>query len=149
MGSQHIARVISIEISKDDQSGLDYECLNSLVDDFGFVHQLYFQFEQTDLNAPLEIPAPQIASLLKADRLVYLNGSLYESDNPYPDTATSSRLLLDAKRQKEGICIETRRQIGTYSCCLNDDKVIIDEGFSISKNHGFTHTHWFVNTSLH
>ncbi|KAJ3479221.1 hypothetical protein NLI96_g9210 [Meripilus lineatus] len=111
MGSQHIARVISIEISKDDQSGLDYECLNSLVDDFGFVHQLYFQFEQTDLNAPLEIPAPQIASLLKADRLVYLNGSLYESDNPYPDTATSSRLLLDAKRQKEGICIETRRQI--------------------------------------
>ena len=130
MGSQHIARVTSIEISKNDPSGLDYECLDSLMDDFGLVHQLGFRFGQTDPNVPPEIPAQQITSLLKSDRLVYLNGSLCNGDNSYPDTATSSRSLVDAKRQKEGICVKTRRQIGTQSCSLSDNKVV-DEAFSI------------------
>lgn len=113
MGNQHVVRVIFIEISMNDLSGLDYECLNSLVDDFGFVHQLGLRFGQTDLNIPPQVSAQQIASLLKPGRLVYLNGSLCDSDNPGPDAATSSRLLTDVRRQQEGICVETRAQIGT------------------------------------
>ena len=140
MGSQHLGRVIFIDISKNDWSGFDFECINTLLDDFGLVDGLGLHFGQTDLNEHPQVPVEQIATLLRPGRRVYINGSLCDGDSPNPTPAVSS--------QKEDFCVETRRQIGMHACSLNNDN-IVDESFSISKNDGFRLSHRLVDSSLY
>ena len=112
MHNRSAVQVTSISISRNEQSGLDIECLGTLLDDFESLRRLDFEFAPAHHNVELRMLAQQLSNLSKPDRGVFVNGSF--CDGSYITVQYKSPIR--AKRTKGDVCLQTKMRIGTHSC---------------------------------
>lgn len=105
-------RITHIEISREEQTGLDAKCLDALLEDFQCLECLDLRFQQlAEPNPILQTIAQQLPNTRKSRVGIYVNGSFHGPPGTQP---FSQPRFTTGTRTQPGLCEQTKTRLGNY-----------------------------------
>ncbi|KAJ3490677.1 hypothetical protein NLI96_g1273 [Meripilus lineatus] len=104
-------RITHIEISREEQTGLDAKCLDALLEDFQCLECLDLRFQQlAEPNPILQTIAQQLPNTRKSRVGIYVNGSFHGPPGTQP---FSQPRFTTGTRTQPGLCEQTKTRLAS------------------------------------